>query len=53
MKLKDIVVNFYKQCECEDVPDVTLYTVHDLAVSGGPECPECGKEYLFDEEDEL
>ncbi len=53
MKLKDIVVTFYKQCKCEDVEDVTMVTLHGLAVSGGPECYRCGKEYLFDEEADL
>lgn len=53
MKLKDIYVTFYKQCECQDMPDVSTATLRDLVESGTPICPTCDQEYIFDEEQEV
>lgn len=52
MKLKDIVVNFYKRCECEGV-EVEMWTIRDILTAPAPECPKCGMPFDFDEEAEV
>ncbi len=54
MKLKELKdITFFKQCDCKDSYEVEMADVIDILEVGIPACPECGKEYSYDEEQEI
>lgn len=53
MKLRDIQISFYKRCGCQGPDDIIIMTLREIARDGVPYCPECEKDYDFDEEADL